>query len=91
MDEEVQKNLEASGWKVGDAKDFLGLTDEQAAHVEKRVEVAKMARDIDKYSDDILAKWRATGLLKGISGYKERLVAHMLENQEKLYAKQKPS
>jgi hypothetical protein len=87
MDEEVKNNLEANGWKTGTVQEFLGLTDEESAHVEKRVEVAKMVRDVNDFSDTILAKWRETGLLKGLSGWKERLIAHMLENQEKLHAK----
>jgi len=33
-----RKRLEAAGWKVGSAKDFLGLTPEEAAFVESELE-----------------------------------------------------
>ena len=42
------KRLQAAGWKVGTAKDFLGLSREEAALVELRlslVSVAKQAWD----------------------------------------------
>ena len=31
------KRLKAAGWKVGTAKDFLGLTDQEAALVEVKL------------------------------------------------------
>jgi DNA-binding XRE family transcriptional regulator len=34
MKTKKRKRLEAAGWKVGSAKDFLGLTPEEAAFVE---------------------------------------------------------
>jgi DNA-binding XRE family transcriptional regulator len=36
-----RKKLTKAGWKVGDAKDFLGLTDEEAAYIEFRLRLAK--------------------------------------------------
>ncbi len=35
-----QKNLEANGWKVGNAADFLELTDEEAAYIELKLTLA---------------------------------------------------
>jgi hypothetical protein len=32
-----RKRLEATGWKVGSAKDFLGLTPEESAFVELKL------------------------------------------------------
>jgi len=34
MDAKRKKKLEAAGWKVGDATDFLGLSSEEAEFIE---------------------------------------------------------
>lgn len=85
MDEKFKYKLEENGWKIGDTKDFLNLTEEEIFYVEKRIEVARIVKELD--SNEILEKWRATGLLKGVSGWKEVCVAHILEKQEKFYVK----
>ena len=36
MDKETQRRLEAAGFRVGDAEDFLGLTDEERRQTEAR-------------------------------------------------------
>ena len=36
-----RKNLEADGWKVGSAAEFLGLPDEEVAYIELKLELAK--------------------------------------------------
>jgi hypothetical protein len=41
MRERKRKNLEVRGWKVGTAKEFLGLTAEEEAYIELRVKLAK--------------------------------------------------
>jgi ribosome-binding protein aMBF1 (putative translation factor) len=41
MRAEKRKSLEAKGWKVGSAKDFLGLTDHEAAYIELRLKLAQ--------------------------------------------------
>lgn len=41
MRAEKRRGLEAKGWKVGSAKDFLGLTDQEAAYIELRVKLAQ--------------------------------------------------
>jgi len=40
-----KRKLEKKGWKVGTAKEFLGLSDEEAAYVELRVRLAESLRD----------------------------------------------
>jgi ribosome-binding protein aMBF1 (putative translation factor) len=41
MRAEKRRSLEGKGWKVGSAKDFLGLTDQEAAYIELRVKLAQ--------------------------------------------------
>jgi hypothetical protein len=45
MDRQKKKRLESAGWKVGDASEFLGLTDEEAAIVEHKVALAGAVRE----------------------------------------------
>jgi predicted XRE-type DNA-binding protein len=44
MDKETQKRLEAAGFRVGDAEDFLGLTDDERRLVELRLTVSRTVR-----------------------------------------------
>ena len=37
--------LEKAGWKVGSAKDFLKLTDEEVAFIEMKLALAKYLKD----------------------------------------------
>lgn len=37
MDSKKLKNLKAKGWVVGDAKDFLGLTEEEARYIDLKL------------------------------------------------------
>ena len=39
-----KKHLEAAGWKVGTVSEFLGLTDEEAALIELKLDLAKAVR-----------------------------------------------
>jgi DNA-binding XRE family transcriptional regulator len=39
-----QKRLERTGWRIGSAEDFLGLTPEEAALVHMRVSLARSLR-----------------------------------------------
>jgi ribosome-binding protein aMBF1 (putative translation factor) len=39
-----RKRLEAAGWKVGDAKEFLNLTDEEATLIEVKLQLANALR-----------------------------------------------
>jgi predicted XRE-type DNA-binding protein len=40
MKADKKKKLEAAGWRVGDAADFLGLTSAEAAYVELKLALA---------------------------------------------------
>src|SRR5882672_4772475 len=40
MRDEKRRRLEAMGWKVGTTKEFLGLSDEEAAYVELKLRLA---------------------------------------------------
>ncbi len=44
MDIKKRKDLEAAGWKVGDAAEFLGLTDDERQIVDFRLLVARSVR-----------------------------------------------
>jgi len=46
MHENKRKRLKARGWKVGSAKDFLGLDDQEAAFIELRLRLASSLRDL---------------------------------------------
>ena len=41
MRAEKQKRLEAKGWKVGSVKEFLDLSDQEAAYIELRLKLAR--------------------------------------------------
>jgi DNA-binding XRE family transcriptional regulator len=40
MRENKRRRLEARGWRVGSAKDFLGLADQEAAYIELKLRLA---------------------------------------------------
>lgn len=44
MDATKRKAIEAAGWKVGDAADFLGMSDEERQLLDTRVELAMAVR-----------------------------------------------
>jgi ribosome-binding protein aMBF1 (putative translation factor) len=44
MKPEKKKRLEAAGWKVGTVSEFLGLTDEEGALIELKLDLAKAVR-----------------------------------------------
>jgi len=39
-----QKDIEARGWKIGSAADFLELTDEDAAYIELKLKLANLLK-----------------------------------------------
>ena len=45
MDAAKRKRLEHSGWKLGSAEDFLGLTAEESAYVELKLRLSQEVRD----------------------------------------------
>jgi predicted XRE-type DNA-binding protein len=44
MDAETRKSLEAAGYRIGDAADFLGLSEEERKLVDLRLEIARSIR-----------------------------------------------
>jgi len=44
MRKEKKKRLEAKGWKIGNAKDFLGLSKEESAYIELKIWLAAALR-----------------------------------------------
>jgi plasmid maintenance system antidote protein VapI len=45
MEKRKQRKLEAKGWRVGSAAEFLGLTAEEAALVEMKLRLGRALRD----------------------------------------------
>lgn len=59
MDAEKRKRLEAAGWAVGNASDFLVLTEAEAELVELKTRLALFAKEqrkVSNLSQDALAK-----------------------------------
>lgn len=48
MDSTKRKALEAAGWKVGDAADFLGMNDQERQLLDARVKIAMAIRGLRK-------------------------------------------
>ena len=46
MDDAKRQRIEAAGWRVGDAAEFLGLTPEEAAFVELKLALARYLREL---------------------------------------------
>ena len=44
MRDAKRKRLEAKGWRIGNAREFLGLTDEEAAYIEVKLRLASNPR-----------------------------------------------
>jgi hypothetical protein len=44
MKQEKRKRLEAAGWKIGDVQEFLGLSDDEAAIIELKLDLAKAVK-----------------------------------------------
>jgi ribosome-binding protein aMBF1 (putative translation factor) len=45
MNKRKRQHLEAAGWKIGSTKEFLGLTDEETALIELKLELARAVRE----------------------------------------------
>jgi len=48
MDKEKKARLEAHGWRVGSAEEFLGLTPEETSYVELRLKLSDAVREYRK-------------------------------------------
>jgi hypothetical protein len=64
----MEKRLESAGWRVGDAADFLELTDEETAFVELKLALADYLRDIR-----VKHGWTQTYVARVISSSQSRV------------------
>jgi len=58
MDAVKRQRLEAAGWRVGNAEDFLGLSPEEVAFIEMKLSLSKRLRQLrlsQKLSQESLA------------------------------------
>jgi hypothetical protein len=55
MDRKTRKAREVAGWKTGDAKDFLGLSDAEAKFIEMKLALAQdlRARRVERHLNQI--------------------------------------
>ena len=51
MKKAKQKKLEVAGWRVGDAKEFLGLSEDELALVELKRALVRMVRETRQSSE----------------------------------------
>jgi predicted XRE-type DNA-binding protein len=62
MDKNKKASLEAQGWRVGSAEEFLGLTPEEAAYIELRLRLSDAVRELRKQKR--LTQLQLAGLLQ---------------------------
>lgn len=48
MKKNKREKLEAYGWKIGDTKEFLGLSDEEMAYIEIKLALSNQVRELRK-------------------------------------------
>ena len=48
MKKSKQERLKAYGWKIGDTKDFLGLSDEEMVYIEIKLTLSQRVRELRK-------------------------------------------
>jgi hypothetical protein len=53
MKETKRKKLEAAGWKVGSAREFLNLSDEEAAFVENQADSERESESVRHQSGPV--------------------------------------
>ncbi len=46
MNKEKEKRLAKNGWRIGTAKEFLGLSDEESAYVELKIKLSTNLRKL---------------------------------------------
>jgi ribosome-binding protein aMBF1 (putative translation factor) len=68
MDKQKQLNLEKRGYRVGSAADFLGLTPEEEAYIEIRLEISTLIR----YQRKKLG-WTQTQLARSLGSSQSRV------------------
>ena len=53
MYKEKRERLEAQGWRIGSAEEFLGMPPEEAAYVELRLKLRDCGHDLPAGSGDV--------------------------------------
>ena len=62
MNPDKRKQLEANGWKVGNAEEFLGLSPEESSYIEVKLALSKGLQEIRMRRE--LTQERAARILK---------------------------
>jgi ribosome-binding protein aMBF1 (putative translation factor) len=68
MKAEKQKRLENAGWRVGDARDFLELSDDEAQFVDIKLALARRLRELREKR-----KWTQSDLAKRMGSSQSRV------------------
>ena len=68
MDKSKQKRLEAAGWQVGTASEFLELTPEEAEYVEVKLALGSYLREFRRDH-----RWTQTQLAKRLGSSQSRV------------------
>jgi DNA-binding XRE family transcriptional regulator len=68
MKTEKKRKLEAAGWRVGDARDFLGLTPGEAQFVEIKLALARRLRELREEH-----QWTQAELAKKVGSSQSRV------------------
>jgi len=65
---EKRKRLESAGWRVGDARDFLGLSEDEALFVEIKLALARRLRELREKRN-----WTQADLAKRVGSSQSRV------------------
>ena len=68
MQADKRKKLDAKGWKVGNAADFLVLSQEEVAYLDFKISLSRNLRDIRKKK-----RWSQVDLAKAIGSSQSRV------------------
>ena len=68
MKAEKRKRLESAGWRVGDARDFLGLSEDEALFVEIKLALARRLRELREKRN-----WTQADLAKRVGSSQSRV------------------
>ena len=47
MNSTRRKRLEAKGWRIDSAEEFLGLSEQEAAYIELKLILSKISKNVD--------------------------------------------
>ena len=68
MKAEKRKRLESAGWRVGDVRDFLALSDDEAQFVEIKLALARRLRELREKRN-----WTQADLAKRVGSSQSRV------------------